>query len=284
MDRIELHKKMILEQEELPKVEKAIEIAEKAVELSAYRNERNLMLFPFCSTARKTRYTPIDYKTADGKRWLAVSPNIKHGMVKIWDFDVLRFALSKAGEVARLEGATFPPYVDFSVYECLKAIGRNPHTKRSYKWFEEALKRLCSTVYNGNIFRESEKEEHLFTLARVTYIRDEKESITKVRITFDERLIESVRYARGLLEIDPAVINEDSGLKKRILELVKTGMGKSNEWTVGVDRLRALCASERQVKHFKTDLKNLDNLPWKISFSPRVGGGEKVTFIRIDHK
>lgn len=280
MDRIDLHRKVIREQEEKLKVERALELAEQTVELSAYRNERNLMLFPFCSTARKTRFTSIEYKTADGKRWLTVSPNTKHGMVKIWDFDVLRFALSKAGEVARMEGATFPPHIDFSVYECLKAIGRNPHTKRSYQWFEDALGRLCSTVYNGNIFRESEKEEHIFTLVRVAYIRDDSEKITKVRISFDDRLIESVRYARGLLEIDPEVIKEDSGLKKRILELVKTGMGKQTEWTVGLDRLRDLCASERQMKHFKSDLKSLDALPWEITFSPRVGGGENVTFAR----
>ena len=82
MDRIELHKKMILEQEEQPKVERALDISKGHVELSAYRNERNLMLFPFCSTARKTRFTPIRYETSDGKRWLEVSPNVTHGMAK----------------------------------------------------------------------------------------------------------------------------------------------------------------------------------------------------------
>jgi hypothetical protein len=279
MDRIELHKKLLREQEENPKVETALQIAEQKVELSAYRNERNLMLFPFCSTARKTRFTPIKYRTGDGKRWLIVSPNTEHGMVKIWDFDVLRYALSKAGEVARIQGATFPPYIEFSVYECLKALGRNPHTKRSYEWFEDALKRLSSTVYNGNIFRENEKSEQIFTLIRASYDRDEgSKIISKVRVYFDERLIDSARYSRGLLEIDPLVISEGSGLKKRLLELVKTGMGGSDQWTVGLNRLQELCASEREKKLFKRDIKNLKDIPWAIIFSSRAGGGENVTF------
>ena len=285
MDRIEQHRKMLREQEERPKVKRALELAEQKVELSAYRNERNLMLFPFCSTARKTRFTPIKYSTADGKRWLAVSPNMQYGMAKIWDFDVLRFALSKAGEVARMEGSTFPPYVDFTVYECLKVLGRNPHTKRSYDWFESALMRLSSTVYNGNIFRENEKNEQIFTLIRASYDRDsDNKSIRKVRINFDERLIESVRYSKGLLEIDPKVISEGSGLKKRLFELVRTGMGSRDEWTVGLVRLQELCAHEGTTKEFKRQLKGLKGIEWNISFSPRSSGGENVTFLRICQK
>lgn len=281
MDKIELHQKVIREQEEKPKVERALELAGQQVELSAYRNERNLMLFPFCSTARKTRFTPIEYKTSDGKRWLEVSPNVKHGMVKIWDFDVLRYALSKAGEVARAEGSTFPPYIEFSAYECLKAIGRSPKGKAGHEWLRKAIKRLAHTAYSGNIFRENEKITTEFHLIEAEYQEDDNGKLGKIRIKFNERLIDSARYAKGLLEIDPKVINEDSGLKKRLLELVKTGMGKDLEWTVGLERLKDLCASERQTKWFKRDLKNLKDIPWKLIFSPRIGGGENVTFSKI---
>jgi hypothetical protein len=66
------------------------------------------MIFPFCSTAKAKRVKSIRYTSADGKRWLEVTANYEYGMAKIWDFDILRFALSKAGEVA-LQVGYFPP-------------------------------------------------------------------------------------------------------------------------------------------------------------------------------
>ena len=67
----------------------------QSIALTRYRSERNLMLYPFCSTSKTKRLKSIDYRSADGKRWLKVSANHDFGMVKIWDFDILRFALSK---------------------------------------------------------------------------------------------------------------------------------------------------------------------------------------------
>jgi len=43
------------EAEEAPLREQALELAKAPVDLSRYRNERNLMLFPFCSTAKTKR-------------------------------------------------------------------------------------------------------------------------------------------------------------------------------------------------------------------------------------
>jgi len=60
-------------------------------------------------------------------RWLEVTANYGYGMAKIWDFDILRFALSKAGEIT-LQVGYFPSSVEFLGYECLKALGRNPES------------------------------------------------------------------------------------------------------------------------------------------------------------
>ena len=107
---------------EAPLREQALELAKTLVDLTRYRNERNLMLFPFCSTAKAKRIKSIRYSSADGRHWLEVTANYEYGMAKIWDFDILRFALSKAGEVA-LQVGYFPASVEFSGYECLKALG-----------------------------------------------------------------------------------------------------------------------------------------------------------------
>lgn len=254
--------------------EKALELAKGPIDLTRYRNERNLMLFPFCSTAKAKRVNGIRYTSADGKRWLEVTANYDYGMAKIWDFDILRFALSKAGEIA-LQLGYFPNSVEFSGYECLKALKRSDQGK-NYRWFRDAISRLCLTGYKGNIFRENEKTTEVFTLIQASY-EDETGKMERVRFVFNERIIESVKLFKGLLSIDSDVINEEAGIKKRLLELVTVSMGKESSWIVGLDRLQALCAHDGEVKEFKRQLKGYA-LPWTVRFSKAIGGGENVTF------
>ncbi len=263
------------EAEEAPLREQALELAKAPVDLTRYRNERNLMLFPFCSTAKAKRIKGIRYVSADGKRWLEVTANYDYGMAKIWDFDILRFALSKAGEVA-LQVGYFPPYVDFTAYECLKAIGRITNTGKSYIWIEEALDRLTTTAYKGNIFKEDEQRSETFTLINVECVKDENKRIDKIRVYFNQRIRESAKL-RGLLVIDSAIFREDAGIKKRLLELVAVSIGRESSWTVGLERLQALCAHDGELKEFKRQLKGYE-LPWKLSFSKAIGRNENVTF------
>ncbi len=263
------------EAEEAPLREQALELAKAPVDLIRYRNERNLMLFPFCSTAKAKRVKGIRYVSADGKRWLEVTANYDYGMAKIWDFDILRFALSKAGEIALLIGY-FPSYVDFTAYECLKAIGRITNTGKSYTWIEEALDRLTTTAYKGNIFKEDEQRSETFTLINIECIKDENKRIDKIRVHFNKRIQESAKL-RGLLVIDSVIFREDAGIKKRLLELVAVSMGKESSWTVGLERLQALCAHDGELKEFKRQLKGYE-LPWKLGFSKTIGRNENVTF------
>jgi plasmid replication initiation protein len=263
------------EKESSSQAQKANKLATKPLELTMYRNERNLMVYPFCSTSKRKRLKAIEYRSTDGKRWLQVTANHNFGMAKIWDFDILRFALSKAGEIAR-HLDYFPTCVEFSVYECLKGLGRNPGSGKNALWLKGALIRLMSTTYRGNIFRDDTKIEVGFTLIKYEYIECEDKN-DKIKITFDERLIESVRYQNALLAIDDDVIREQAGIKKRLLELVKVCKGDSPEWTVRLLKLNEMCAHEGELKKFKRLLKSY-TLPWKIFFSKAIDGKDKVTF------
>ncbi len=263
------------EAEEAPLREQALELAKLPLDLTRYRNERNLMLFPFCSTAKAKRVKGIRYVSADGRRWLEVTANHDYGMAKIWDFDILRFALSKAGEIA-LRIGYFPNAVEFSGYECLKALNRSDQGK-NYRWFRDAISRLCLTGYKGNIFRENEKTTEIFTLIQASY-EDETGRIERVRLVFNERIMESIKLFKGLLAINSDIINEESGIKKRLLELVAVSKGKDRSWTVGIERLQALCAHEGTLKEFKRQLKEY-SLPWDINFSKASERTQNATFI-----
>jgi hypothetical protein len=278
-ERLEKLRKLSKERlENSPEVRVSTELACQAIELTRYRNERNLMLFPFCSTSRRKRLKAIEYKSSDGKRWLQVTANYNFGMAKIWDFDILRFALSKAGEI-RNQTNYFPSFVEFSSYECLKAIGKDTKTGQNYIWLEEALSRLVSTTYRGNIFWDDANLVEGFTLISCKYEKH-GDCIQKVRITFNERILESVRCANGLLAVDSKVIHEESGIKKRLLELVKISKGDAKEWIVGLKRLKEMCAHEGELKKFKSQLKSYD-LPWKLKFIKSVNGGENVCFFDL---
>ena len=261
---------------ESPLREKALELVKAPVDLTRYRNERNLMLFPFCSTAKAKRVKGIHYTSSDGKRWLEVTANYEYGMAKIWDFDILRFALSKAGEVA-LQVRYFPPYVDFTSYECLKAIGRDTKAGKNYIWIEEALDRLVSTTYKGNIFKEDENRSEIFTLINIECVKNQQGQVDKIRMNFNQRIQESAKL-RGLLTIDKKILREESGIKKRLLELITVSIGKESSWIVGIERLQALCAHEGELKAFKRQLKEY-KLPWSVSFRKALGSSsENVIF------
>jgi len=260
---------------EAPLREQALELAKAPVDLTRYRNERNLMMFPFCSTAKAKRVKSIRYTSADGKRWLEVTANYEYGMAKIWDFDILRFALSKAGEVA-LQVGYFPPCIEFTAYECLKAIGRDAKAGKNYIWIEEAFDRLVSTTYKGNIFKEDENRSEVFTLINIEYIKNQQGQVDKIRMNFNQRIQESAKL-RGLLAIDKIILREEAGIKKRLLELVAVSMGRESSWTVGMERLQALCAHEGTLKRFKYELKQYA-LPWEVTFSKAIHNGGNVTF------
>ncbi len=274
-EEIAAKKKAEQEVKEAELRERANELAVVPIDITRYRNERNIMLYPLCSTSKRKRLAPIRYESANGKYWLEVTANHTHGMVKIWDFDILRYALSKAGEIAR-ETGYFPDYVEFSGYELLSALGKSVHSGRNYQWVKGALRRMAFTGYQGNIFREDDATVEHFTLISARHT-DRTGKLERIRIEFDERLKESARNNKGLLAIDNAVLHEESGMKKRILELVAVSKGKDKSWTVSLKRLRAMCAHDGELKEFKRQLKNYD-LPWDISFTPILEGGEKVTF------
>lgn len=242
----------------------ADELSDTKLALKSYKNERNLMLFPFCSTSKRKRINPIIYSSDDGSSWLEVTANNTYGMAKIWDFDILRFVFSKVSAIAK-ETGIYPSKVSFTAYECLKALNRDPKAGKNVKWLREALDRLASTTYKGNIFREESKRVTGFTLIKYDY--EEKEDyITKIVVSLDERLIESIKSSSNLLKINSRLIREVAGIKKRLLELVEVSMQDDNQWVISLEHLQKLCANSWDPAKFKFELSTYKDLPWTLSF------------------
>jgi len=264
------------------------QMASQYISLTAYRNERNLMFYPFCSTSKGKRLKTIEYTSPNGKYWLQVTANHEYGMAKIWDFDILRFAISKAGEVA-LKTGHFPDGAGFKPHEYFTALKKSSG-KESYKRFHEALKRLAFTGYSGNIFGEEDKngKESHFTLIDYDYIRDYKKPGTpttgEVWIQFNHRLLESIRKNKNILRINGDVFQDiKSGVKKRLLDLVPVAMGKSAVWEKELKELYQICAVEEKttLRRFKSNIKSQLNLPWSVSFRKNKTNQTIVIFKKI---
>ncbi len=238
-------------------------LANESIGIEALKNERNLMLFPFCSTSKALRFKAIRYTSKDKKFSLEVTANNEYGMAKIWDFDILRFVFSKIDTIANRTGY-HPSAVTFSAYECLKFLRRNPNAGKNISWLKSALDRLTSTTYKGNIFKDEGKHVTGFTLIKYEYVETSR-GIEKISISLDERLVSSLRNSNSLVTIGERLLEETSGLKKRLLELVALKLSIEGIWIISVEELQCLCANNWSIAKFKNEVKSFQDLPWSIS-------------------
>lgn len=239
------------------------QLANESISIESLKNEKNLMLFPFCSTSKSLRFKALKYKSKDNKFSLEVTANNEYGMVKIWDFDILRFVFSKIDTIASRTGYK-PSIVTFSAYECLKFLKRDPKAGKNIQWLKSALDRLASTTYKGNIFKEESKHVVGFTLISYEYV-ETGSGVEKISISLDNRLVDSLRDANSLITINERILEETSGLKKRLLELVALKLLENDPWVIPIEDLQCLCANTWSIARFKNEVKSFNDLPWNIS-------------------
>jgi plasmid replication initiation protein len=240
----------------------------KAVEpvcLTRYRNARFIMANPLFSCDQKKRIEPIEYRFYDSEgneRFVEVTANATYGMATQRDADIIRFAISKIGEIGQRTGH-YPDTIEESAYAILKAIGKSD-TKQNYIWLREAIKRLSGHTIYTNAFSSDSKTTFLDTIAGFEWVEDQNQAIKKLKIRLPKQLIEAIRD-KGVLVIDQAVIEESGSLKKRILELVKVHMGEKKEWEIGLEKLKSIIPYTGTNKHLKEQI-NRRNLPYRITF------------------
>lgn len=256
-------------------IEQAEELASQSIHIPELKNEKNIMLYPFCSTSKALRRESIKYSSPDGSVYIEVTANHEYGMAKIWDFDILRFVFSKIDAIANQTGH-YPSTVSFSAYECLKFLNKKPNGGKNIKWLKDALDRLASTTYKGNIYRNDMKLVSGFTLIKYEYI-ESGASVDKIQITLDERLVNSLKTSTSLMNISSKLLDEPSGLKKRLIELVGLQTIDCQAWTVSVSELKQLCANTWGDSRFKCEIKSFIDLDWSIK-EQVIKGQKHLTF------
>jgi plasmid replication initiation protein len=249
-----------------------------------------LMALPWFSPDQRLRKDYFEYTSPDGSVKLEVHPSPKCGAAKVWDGDILMYALSKA-VAAYLETKQFPRSVAFSAYEYLKQAGKDPGSGKNLADIKDKIDRLTLTRYKCSLINpETTKEQsgQNFGLCSVAWINDSRGRIEKIKITFSDELFQYFATKNDLLSLKKDLLldawKEDrSGLRKRLLMLVGTHLGNQDIWNVGLKTLQAMCGHDRELKYFKRDFQKLiPSLPWIVDIEKNKKNEDIVSFVPRD--
>jgi plasmid replication initiation protein len=238
------------------------------------------MANPLFSCDQKKRTEPIEYRFYDSEgheRFVQVTANATYGMATQRDADLIRFAISKIGEIGQQTGH-YPDTIEESAYGILKEIGKS-NVKQNYAWLRSAIQRLSGHTIHTNAFSSNSKEIFFENMADFRWIEDKDKKIKKLRIRLADFLIESIRE-RGILAIDRSIIEESGSFKKRLLEIIQVHMGTKNQWEIGLEKLSNIIPYEGETKHLKQEIKRC-HLPYKLMFRTHSSKRQIISFQRL---
>ena len=267
--------------------ERSLEIAsERSLAPVRLNNSRLLMALPWFSPDQRLRKDYFEYTSPDGSIKLEVHPSPKCGAAKVWDGDVLMYALSKAVG-AYLETKKFPKRVKFTAYEYLKQAGKNPEAGKNIKDIKDKLDRLSLTNYKCSaINTETGKESggRTFKLCDYKWTNDGSGKIDQIEIVLSDEIFEYFATKNDLLTLKKGLLleawKEDrSGLRKRLLMLVGTHLGQQQFWKVGLKTLQGMCGHNSLLKRFKEAFTSITpTLPWLVDITKNTKGEDIITF------
>ena len=122
-------------------------------EITAAKDQIDLMGYPFFSLSKKKRITPIEYD--DGRVRVLVTGQEKHGIANIYDADILIYVASKI-MASQNKGTETSRKIRMSKYDILEFVGKGT-SGREYKKLTESLERLQSTSVSTTIQREDSR-------------------------------------------------------------------------------------------------------------------------------
>ncbi len=230
------------------------------------RDQREVMERPFFALS-KHRKTPIVYKSPKGDVTLEISPNVKHGMATIWDFDILIWAASQInqmieqGDKQRLDELRQTKALFFQPADLLRAIDRGV-SGRDRDDLRAALDRLASTYVKTNIRQHhqgSAKARGFTWLDSWDEETDTRTGHSKgMSITLSQWFLMGVMDQRMLLSMDADYFTLKGGYERWLYRIArKHAHGASEGWTFALSTLHEKSGSDQRKSDFKRDIKRV---------------------------
>ncbi len=211
------------------------------------------MEHPVFSISKKPDHQTRRYEVRDN--YIEITPSAK-GMATVFDRDILIFCISQL--IAALnEGREVSKSVSFKIIDYLVATGK-PVGGSAYLRAEDALERLRGTSIKTNIVTGVERQWHVFGLVESakTIRRNSDGVLEDVQVTLSDWVFNAIQ-AKEVLTISRDYFRLKKPLERRMYEIARKHCGRSNEWRIGLEKLKLKCGSQSSDKEFKRLVTNI---------------------------
>lgn len=247
-------------------------------DLSAPRDQRDLMERPFFSLAKSKRTAPIIYKAGDTEVQVHGLP--EHGMATIWDADLLIWAATQLVEAADAGRAT-SRFFRFTPYQLLTAIGRGPG-QHQYVLLKRALQRLQSTVIATSI-----RNGQHWRRGQFSWVNEWEETACRVtgralgmEFVLPEWFYQGVLDRSLVLRVDPAYFRLTGGIERWLYRVARKHAGRQpGGWTFDMAHLHAKSGSLARTSDFAIDVRRIaarQSLPGYLVWIERNRDGREL--------
>jgi plasmid replication initiation protein len=231
-------------------------------DVRSFRDDGELMAYPWFSLQKQARTEPIEFvkKHDNGAETYIRVKGTRDGIATIWDKDVLIYAQTI---IVERQNRMLPVdrVVTFKVHDFLKTTQRGT-SKSDYDAFRKALKRLHGTVIETNITSGGVIEDCGFGWIESYRFRRRETAggltMASVEITLAEWLFRALVTDRRMLAITPAYFGLTGGVERRLYEIGRKHVGRSDYWYIGLDNLHQRMGVLAPLPKFKFMLKQIE--------------------------
>lgn len=235
-------------------------------DLSAYREDVDLMSHPFFSL-EKGRTEPMildaEIRTAGSNtpvRTFAKITGADYGIASVWDNDVMIY-LRTLVAYAMNRGEPVSRRMRFHVHDLLKATRRGTG-KASYDGLRAALMRLQATSIVTNVSADGwQKDRGASWIDSFEFITRTTASgkvvMAACEVVVSEWAFAMMSRANRMLAIDQAYFDITGGLERRLYGIIRKHLGQQPAFHIGLERLRELCGSTREMRKFRYDIRKI---------------------------
>ena len=185
----------------------------------------------------------------NGDHFIEITPSVK-GVATVHDRDILIFCISQV-IAAYNEGRQIEQTVRFKARDFLAATNRGTDG-RGYEQFIAALERLRGTTVTTNIVTGGVEQTRIFGLVEsadvVRQTRDGRMQDIEVRLS--DWVFNAIK-GREVLTLHRNYFRLRKPLERRLYEIARKHCGQSNEWRIGLTKLRLKCGSNSSDKEFR---------------------------------
>lgn len=227
----------------------------------SFRNDRQLMMLPFFTLGRKPVHEGQEHRWREGDADLFIrnSPG-EDGLPTMFDLDILIGVITIIVQAMnRNEPVT--PRVSFHVHDMLTSIGRGTGG-REYALFLASLKRLKGTTVFTNVTAGDQIEDggfgwlQSFKIAK-RRLPSGKEVMQKCEVVICDWLFNAIVVEKRVLSMDPDYFALESGLERKVYQIIRAHLGNKTFWHIGLDRLHEKTGSSSQKKRFNYEMRQM---------------------------